>query len=81
MRAEPNTNGQFILGFLSAFVLLAGVSLLLQTAAWFHKNQQPQAFVEFLNTPLLSILDIFTALIVILLLLVLVSAPAYMPRR
>lgn len=73
-------NSQFAVGFISAFLLLSGVVLLSQAAAWFQMNPQPQAFFEFLNTPLFSILDLFTGLIGILVLFVLVTAPAWAPR-
>jgi hypothetical protein len=73
-------NSQFAVGFVSAFLLLAGFALLSQAVAWFQMNPQPQAFIEFLNTPLFSILDIFTGLIGLLLLFVLITAPAWAPR-
>jgi len=73
-------NSQFAVGFISAFLLLAGVVLLTQAAAWFRMNPQPQAFFEFLNTPLFSILDIFTALAGLLVLFVVITAPAWAPR-
>ena len=73
-------NSQFAVGFISAWLLLAGVALLSQAAAWFQMNSQPQAFFELLNTPLFSILDLFTGLIGILVLFVLVTAPAWAPR-
>lgn len=73
-------NSQFAVGFISAFLLLAGVALLSQAAAWFRMNPQPEAFLEFLNTPLFSILDIFTALFGLLVLFVVITAPASAPR-
>jgi hypothetical protein len=73
-------NSQFAVGFVSAFLLLAGFALLSQAVAWFQMNPQPHAFIEFLNTPLFSILDIFTGLIGLLLLFVLITAPAWAPR-
>lgn len=73
-------NSQFAVGFISAFLLLAGFALLSQAVAWFHMNPQPQAFIEFLNTPLFSILDIFTALVGLLVLFVVITAPAWAPR-
>lgn len=73
-------NSQFAVGFISAFLLLAGVALLSQAAAWFRMNPQPEAFFEFLNTPLFSILDIFTGLFGLLVLFMLVTAPAWAPR-
>lgn len=73
-------NTQFAVGFISAFLLLAGFALLSQAVAWFQMNPQPQAFIEFLNTPLFSILDIFTALVGLLVLFVVITAPAWAPR-
>lgn len=73
-------NSQFAVGFISAFLLLAGFALLSQAVAWFQINPQPQAFIEFLNTPLFSILDIFTALVGLLVLFVVITAPAWAPR-
>jgi len=73
-------NSQFAVGFISAFLLLAGFALLSQAVAWFQMNPQPQAFIEFLNTPLFSILDIFTALVGLLVLFVVITAPAWAPR-
>jgi hypothetical protein len=73
-------NSQFAVGFISAFLLLAGFALLSQAVAWFQMNPQPQAFIEFLNTPLFSILDIFTALVGLLVLFIVITAPAWAPR-
>jgi hypothetical protein len=75
-----NLNSQFVAGFISAFLLLAGVALLSQAAAWFRMNPQPRAFFDFLNTPLFSILDLFTGLFGLLVLFVLITAPAWAPR-
>jgi hypothetical protein len=41
---NAKVNSQFAVGFISAFLLLAGVVLLSQAAAWFQMNP------EFLNT-------------------------------
>jgi len=70
---DTQVNSQFAVGFFSALLLLAGIALLSQAVAWFEMNPQPKAFIELLNTPLFSILDIFTALIGLLLLFVLIT--------
>jgi len=75
-----SANGQYTAGFASAVLLLVGVSLLSQAVAWFTANPQPQAFIEFLNTPLFSILDVFTAIFGLLVLAVLVTVPYWGPR-
>ncbi len=77
---NTRVTSQFVIGFVSAFLLLAGIALLSQAVAWFNINPQPQAFLEFLNTPLFSLLDIFTVLIGLLLLGVVVTAPVWGPK-
>jgi len=73
-------NSQYAAGFISAVLLLAGIGLLSQAVAWFTANPQPEAFIEFLNTPLFSILDIFSVLIVLLLLAAIVGYMTVGPR-
>jgi len=75
-----SANGQYAAGFASAVLLLAGVALLSQAVTWFTANPQPQAFIEFLNTPMFSILDVFTAIFGLLVLAVLVTVPYWGPR-
>jgi fumarate reductase subunit C len=71
-------NTQFVRGFISAFVLLAGVALLSKLTVWFRRHPQPEDFIEFLTTPVLSILHIFTGLIWLLVLFVLLNALAWL---
>jgi len=75
-----NTDSQFVAGFVSAFLLLTVFTGLLQAAAWLRTNPYPQALFEFLNRPLFSILDLFTAFVVLLILFVVLTAPALLPR-
>ena len=77
---NTDTNNQFAVGFISALLLLAGLALIAQAVQWFTANPQPQAFIEFLNTPLFSILDVFTAIFGLLVLAVLVTVPYWGPR-
>lgn len=79
MRAT-NTHSQFAAGFISAFLLLTSAVLLSQAAAWLRINPQPQTLLDFLNTPLFSILDLFSAFVGLLLLFVLITAPRWAPR-
>lgn len=73
-------DSQYAVGFASAVLLLSGIALLSQAVAWFTANPQPQAFFEFLNAPRFSILDVFTALLGMLVLAVLVTVPYWGPR-
>jgi fumarate reductase subunit C len=72
---------QFTAGFISAFLLLLSIAIISKATAWFRNNSQPQAFFEFLNTPVLSILDIFTGLVMLLIVFVVATAPAWLPHR
>jgi len=74
-----NTDGQFVSIFISAFLLLT-VALGLTHVAWSLTGAQPSAFLEFLNTPRFSILDIVTGLAGMLLLFVLITALRWAPR-
>lgn len=74
------TNSQFVGGFVSALLLLAGIALLSQAAAWFKENPQPEAFIEFLNTPMFSIMDVFVTLFGLLILGVILTVPVWGPR-
>jgi hypothetical protein len=71
-------NSEFVRGFISAFVLLAGVALLSQVIVWFRRHPQPVGFIEFFTTPVLSIFHIFTGLIWLLVLFVLLNALAWL---
>lgn len=75
-----SVNSQYAAGFVSAVLLLAGVALIAQAVQWFTAKPQPQAFIDFLNAPLFSILDVFTALLGLLVLAVLVTVPYWGPR-
>lgn len=79
MRAT-DTDSQFVAGFISAFLIFTSAAFLSQVVVWFRFNPQPQALLDFLNTPLFSILDLFTAFVGLLLLFVLIAALRWAPR-
>jgi len=74
------TSNEFAGGFLSALLLLSAFALLAQTAQWVSRQPQPEAFVEFMNTPMFSPLDLITGTFLLLVLGVLITAPAWAPR-
>jgi len=79
MNEMKNIDSQFVAGFISAFLLLAITVLLSRAAIWSKMNPQPQAFLEFMNTPLFSILDIITGLVMLGVLFIVVIAPKIVP--
>lgn len=73
------TDGSFVAGFISAILLLAGVSLVAQAVIWFTSNPQPEAFMQFLQTARFSLIDVFGVLAIVMILIVVLIFPAYMP--
>lgn len=74
------TSNPFAGGFLSALLLLAGLALIAQTVQWVTRQPQPEAFVELMNTPMFSPLDLITGTLLLLVLGVLITVPAWAPR-
>jgi len=79
MNEMKNIDSQFVAGFISAFLLLTVAAVLSQAAAWFRMSPQPQAFLEFMNTPIFSLLDIITGLVMLGVLFIVVIAPKIVP--
>lgn len=73
-------NGQYKAGFISAVLLFAAGAVLSQAVAWVMAKPQPQAFIDFLTTPLFSILDVLSAITTLLMLALVVTAPIWAPR-
>jgi hypothetical protein len=76
-----NLDSQFVVGFFSAFLLLAGLALLSDAAAWLSTDPQPlRSFFEFVFAPRFSILDVVSGLVAVQVLFVVVTAPRWLPR-
>jgi hypothetical protein len=73
-----NLDSQLVVGFFSAFLLLASAAVLYQAVAWLSMN--PVASVEFFFAPRFSILDVVSGLVAVLVLFVVVAAPRWLPR-
>jgi len=75
MRATPNTDSQFVVGFTSAILLIAASALVLQAFKWFRENHG--SYIEFLTTPMFSFVDLFSWTAIMLLVVVVIISPRY----
>jgi len=73
-------NSQYAAGFTSALLLLAAGSLFYQAAVYASNQPSPQAFLEFLYKPLLSLADVFTVLVLVMLVTAVVMSTSVMGR-
>jgi hypothetical protein len=63
----PTVEGGFAAGFVTALGLLMMLGLMLQGVQYIHETAQPTAaVVEYVTTPMFSIMDVLNVLLVLL---------------
>lgn len=80
MKDGPAFSPRFMAGVLFATLLFVSIHVLSSVIDWLNTHSQPEAFFEFLATPMFSLLDIIVGLTLSLMLFIAVTAPKYMPR-
>jgi len=77
MKSITNSS-QFVVGFTSAILLIAGSALVLQAFKWFRNNHG--SYIEFLTTPMFSFVDLFSWTAILLLTAVVAVSVKSIPR-
>jgi len=78
--SSQQQSGSFAAGFLTAIGLLVSLGVIARLGEWLIEQPQPEATVNWITTPILSVFDLVTLVILLLILWATVYMAAFGPR-
>lgn len=74
------SNGGFLIGFLSAFILIAVLAGAARAAVWISSHPMPDALIAWLTAPRISVFDLFTLAVLLMFAWAVIYMAAFGPR-